>query len=204
MKEITLWFDVDSTMIHTIPTIVDMYNDKYDKQCDYTKTRKWNFGDSCEGITLEDINEFFGSREFFERVEFTEVGLLYFQLLEKFHKYPNIKFGIISKGSVDNLYWKKRFVKDLIPHDKLILESEDVIGRGILQGEFILIDDSSVNLENCGCLHRVLYADDLYGETEWNKSAYSKPSEDTGIDVVTTAKELKDYILYVLKKENIL
>lgn len=205
-KEVTIWWDLDNTLLNSTKEIVRQFNNKHNQNNDWKLTKKWNFTDVCEGITNAEVNEMFGSKEFFDNVEFTELIKVYFKLANGIYETEygdevDVLMGIISKGNESNLYYKENQLLNKIPYDRKKLESDTTMDKSSINGEFMLIDDNQDCLLTCGCKYKVLYAP--FGKCEWNEKIYDLYSEESGVDIVSSAKELYQYILYALKKENI-
>lgn len=203
---ITIWWDLDNTLLNSTKEIVRQFNNKHNQTNDWRLTKKWNFTDVCEGITNTEVNEMFGSKEFFDNVEFTELMKIYFGFLNGVYESDcgdevDVFMGIISKGNRSNLYYKDTQLLNRIPYDFKKLEPDTTMDKSSINGEFMLIDDNYECLLTCGCKYRVLYAP--FGKCEWNEKIYDLDAEESGIDIVSNAKELYQYIIYALKKENI-
>lgn len=203
---LTLWFDLDNTLLNSTKEIVRQFNNRYNQANDWTLTKKWNFTDVCEGITNSEVNEMFGSKEFFDNVKFTELIKVYFKLANGIYETEygdevDVLMGIISKGNESNLFYKENQLLNKIPYDCKKLESDATMNKSSINGEFLLVDDNQECLLTCGCKYKVLYAP--FGKCEWNEKIYDLDSEESGIDIVSNAKELYQYVLYALKKENI-
>lgn len=201
-KNITLFFDFDNTLVEAVKRITEMYNKKYNDNADWEKVYRWNLYDQCTQITEDDISEFFGSEEFFVGLDKTLLGYSYSVLRDDLKRYPHIKFGIITKGNPNNLYWKEKFINKWFSPDILKLECASTMSKHSISGEYLLIDDNEKCVLTCGCKYKLLYAPQ--GKREWNENVYDLPSDESDIDVIDTYYDAYKYIMYALKQDGII
>ena len=193
----TIWFDFDNTLVNSTMQIVDMYNNEYDESVDWTKVYNWNFEDQCKQITLQDIDRYFGSRDFFE-----DVDLLYdmVDLFDYYSTATSLTIGVATKGNKSNLNYKKNYIDEILFADKILLMDDSTMDKSQVEG-LILVDDNSHCLKTCKCRYKILYAP--LGKRQWNEDVYDLPSDETDILIVKNGYELRNLIDYILKKENL-
>ncbi|HHT98242.1 MAG TPA: hypothetical protein GXZ90_10170 [Clostridiales bacterium] len=142
MKKIFL--DFDGTIVNSVKKIVQLYNERFQKQAEWTKVNKWNFTDQCPEIE-SSIKSFFASDEFYEDLELYDFNTLrVFNLLK--NKYEVI---ICTIGCVDNVAKKSQWIKKNLKHENIILLAKDnnIMDKSIIDmSGGIIIDDHENNL----------------------------------------------------------
>lgn len=188
-----LFFDVDNTITNSTKRFVDIYNQIYNADADWTKCYRWDYSDICP--LLEDAETIFAREDFYKGIEFTDryirsvIGMLH---LEKF----DINF--ITIGTKENLKYKKLWLNKNFPfvnkNNYFLLEKTSMGKEEIPMQNGILIDDNYINLLTSNadlkiCMHK---------ETEWNKGV-----ERSGFVRLHNSLELFKYIIE-LKEEGVI
>lgn len=163
-----LFVDFDQTMVDSISPICSMYNEDYCNHVGFIEAKPylvtdWNFKDQCTLIGRKQIDKYFNSKRFFDRVWFIENAE---ETINKLRKTFDIY--IVSMGGFKNLYYKKKWCKKNLPYAKFVgcnfLFHKDKRHIKMNKND-VFIDDGLNNLINQRCGTRLLYGD-IY---DWNE-----------------------------------
>ena len=193
MKKI-LFLDVDNTICNSTKRFVEIYNQEYNANADWTKCCKWDYSDICP--LLEDAETFFAREDFYnDQLEFMDeyiksvIAMLYLQ---------GYDINFITIGTKDNLKYKEKWLEGnftYISKDKYHLLEKTCMGKEeIDMQDAILVDDSCVNLLTSNadlkiCMHK---------PTEWNSDV-----EKSGFVRLNNSMELYSYIMKLEKEGEI-
>lgn len=162
-----LFLDFDGTVVCTIKSIVDLYNQDFKyyknfKPIEWSDIETWGFTE-CNCATSDYINTYFNQERFYDILEYQENAK---EILDELKKHFNIK--IVSMGYSPNLKGKEIWIKKNMPYAEFIgvnfKDYEDKAHIDMSGG--ILIDDSANNLITSNSDVKICYGD-FY---EWNKN----------------------------------
>lgn len=189
-----LFIDFDNTIANSSEVIVDMLNERFDKNENFEKLRKYDFSDLFPECSYWDIEKFFNSDEMFERLK------IFPNMIETVDAFKDFfdEISIVTIGTKDNLENKKRFLKE----NNLELTFYGIENNG-------RSDKSSVDMHNgvfiddhIGCLHssnakiKILMKNVENGE--WNKV---EPNDD--IYVVNNWYEVYSIFDFIKKNKEL-
>lgn len=193
MKKL-LFLDVDNTICNSTKRFVEIYNQEYNINADWTKCYKWDYSDICP--LLEDSETFFAREDFYnDKLELVDnyikgvIAMLYLQ------KYD---INFVTIGTKNNLKYKEKWLKENFPYiskDKYHLLEKTNMGKeeiSMLGG--ILVDDNYINLLTSNadlkiCMHK---------RTEWNKDV-----ERSGFVRLHNSMELYHHLMKLEKEGKI-
>lgn len=167
-EKIKLFLDYDMTIVNSIKTICDMYNEEYSNHVGFTPAnhdlvQKWDFKDQCP--LLNNCERYFSSKEFFDRVEFIEDNTK--EVIQKHAE----KFYIIicSIGTPSNIAYKSLWLEKNLPFikDYVMLRNKGTkMNKSIVNmSDSVFVDDVSSNLLSSNADVKILFGK----EYEWNK-----------------------------------
>lgn len=189
-----LFIDFDNTIANSSEVIVDMLNERFGKNENFEKLRKYDFSDLFPECSYWDIEKFFNSDEMFERLK------IFPNMIETVDAFKDFfdEISIVTIGTKDNLENKKRFLKE----NNLELTFCGIENNG-------RSDKSSVDMHNgvfiddhIGCLHssnakiKILMKNVENGE--WNKV---EPNDD--IYVVNNWYEVYSIFDFIKKNKEL-
>lgn len=174
-KQLKVYLDVDNTIIKSSNYMASWYNEKY---CHVSGWREaigkdiyyFNGTDELPLITLDDINELFSGKEFWEKIEVYEDCTNTLSRLTDTGKYI---FTFCSIGTSRNISNKTLFLEKEFPfvkqHELLVKNfgAETRMGKDKLVADGLLIDDHHDNL-NGSALFEILFMGE--GLKDWNKN----------------------------------
>ena len=185
MKKI-LFLDVDNTICNSTKRFVEIYNQEYNQQADWTKCYKWDLSDICP--LVKDSGLYFAREDFYnDKLELIDnhvkgiIAILYLQ---------GYDVHFITIGTKNNLKYKEQWLERNFPYitkDKYhLLEKTDMGKSEISMINGILVDDNYINLLTSSadlkiCMHK---------ETEWNKDI-----EKSGFKRLHNSMELYNYLM---------
>lgn len=185
-----LFFDVDNTITNSTKRFVDIYNQVYNANADWTKCYRWDYSDICP--LLEDSEQFFARPDFYTNIELTDE---YIKGVISMFYLTGYDIHFVTIGTKDNLKYKKNWLVEQFPFvsdSKMILLEKTDMGKGeidMIGG--ILIDDNYINLLTSNADHKIC----MHKKTEWNSGV-----ERSGFKRVEDSLKLYDYIM-TLEKE---
>ena len=193
MKKI-LFLDVDNTICNSTKRFVEIYNQEYNANADWTKCYKWDYSDICS--LLEDSETFFAREDFYnDKMELTDTHIKDIIAILYLRGY-NINF--VTIGTKNNLKYKEKWLEKKFPYiskDKYHLLEKISMGKEeIHMQDGILVDDSCINLLTSNadlkiCMHK---------RTDWNKDI-----ERSGFIRLNNSMELYDYLMQLEKEGEI-
>lgn len=174
MNKYNLFLDFDNTIVDTISAIVELYNEDYSqregfKRINPKNVKSWEFKE-CSLATYEEINKYFGTQRFFDKLNFYEKAVPTLRILSHIYN-----ITIVSHGYPQNLLLKEKWVKDNIfsrvykPFNCKFIgvnweEYPDKSHVDMTGG--IFVDDSITNLKTSNAKYKILYGECF----EWNES----------------------------------
>lgn len=193
MKKL-LFLDVDNTLCNSTKRFVEIYNQEYNANADWTKCYKWDYSDICP--LLEDSEIFFAREDFYnDKMELTDthikgiIAILYLR---------GYDINFVTIGTKNNLKYKEKWLEKNFPYiskDKYHLLEKTSMGKEeIHMQDGILVDDSYINLLTSNadlkiCMHK---------RTDWNKDI-----ERSGFIRLNNSMELYNYLMK-LEKEGVI
>jgi len=177
-----LYIDIDSTIINTAETFIDMYCKKKGIKKNFYDLKDWKFRSIDRNINVKEFLNYIETEEFFNKVQF------YDDFLRFYVKYGDkFNFIFVTIGSKKNLELKKKFIFRSLP----TIENVKYIGlennkNDIDMSNGIQIDDKYDNL-NTNAKLKILqknnietdynqvkeYRDDLYIMQDWKQISES-------------------------------
>ena len=114
-----LFLDFDCTIVNTIKSIVDLYNEDFKyykkfKKINWIDVNTWDFKE-CDCASAEYINTYFNQQRFFDKVEFMDNGEEVLKRLSK--KYEII---VVSMGYSPNVFAKSVWMNNHMPYAKFV------------------------------------------------------------------------------------
>lgn len=163
-----IFLDFDNTLVESNKRIIEMINDKYNLNKSEKDLSDYYYSTIYENITPNEIEDMFGSGDFFDNLVFKS------NALEIYNKYKN-KYEIIitTKGNSDNLEKKERWLREHLDNNIKFLglngDSHDKSSVNMNKG--IQIDDNANCLRTNASVH-ILYKD--YNDYPWQKGCENK------------------------------
>ncbi len=156
-SKLNLFLDADDTILNSSEVVIDIINKKYNTNKTIENLKDWGYKSIYKYITIEEVEEIYNSKEFFEKIKLKE-GFIKF--VNDFNKY--IKITIITKGWEENLLHKKNFFKYNLPQAKFLgmcfAENNSFDKSNIDMSEGIQIDDRTDCLQSNANI-KILYRD---------------------------------------------
>lgn len=193
MKKL-LFLDVDNTICNSTKRFVEIYNQEYNTNADWTKCYKWDYSDICP--LLQDAEIFFAREDFYnEQLDLMDdyvkgvIAMLYLQ---------GYDINFVTIGTKDNLKYKEKWLKENFPYiskDKYhLLEKTNMGKEEIHMQDGILIDDNYINLLTSNadlkiCMHKPV---------EWNRDV-----ERSGFVRLNNSMEMYHHLIK-LEKEGVI
>lgn len=173
-----LYIDFDSTIVNSDKAICSIYNDTYKdydgfEPADWRKHRNWAYKHICplihehEEYPVQVVKDYFGSQEFFDRLEFYEdakevIG----------HLTQKYKVIICTSAFPMNASRKVLWIEEHLPMVDEIIILIDKSGNGygksrvaMMEEDAIFIDDHPKNLYSTKAAQKYLYK---FKETDYN------------------------------------
>lgn len=189
-----LYLDVDNTICNSTKRFVEIYNQEYNQQADWTKCYKWDYSDICP--LLEDAEVIFAREDFYnDKLEFMDK---YIKLIIQLLHLQDYGINFVTIGTKNNLKYKEQWLKVQFPYihknNYHLLEKTNMGKEEIHMQDGALIDDSYINLLTSNsdlkiCMHK---------PTGWNKDV-----ERSGFIRLNNSLELYDFIKK-LEKEGVI
>lgn len=180
-----IYFDVDNTICNSTKRFVEIYNEEYNQQADWTKCNKWDYSDICP--LLDDAEPIFARKDFYNK----QLELMDSQIktiITLLH-WENYDIHFVTIGTKDNLKYKREWLKRKFPfistRNHHLLEKTNMGKEEIHMQDGILVDDNYINLLTSNadlkiCMHKPV---------EWNKDI-----ERSGFIRLNNSLELYDFI----------
>lgn len=189
MKKI-LYFDVDNTICNSTKRFVEIYNEIYNEQADWTQCYQWDYLDICPKLKEPELifarEDFYNDKlNFKDKYIYTVIKLLY--LLD-------YEIHFVTIGSEDNLKYKTDWLIQKFPYVPIenyhLLHKLDMGKEEVDMKDGIIIDDNFINLSSSNaslkiCMHKIV---------EWNEDV-----EANGFIRLKDGFELYEF-LYMLEK----
>lgn len=180
-----LYLDVDNTICNSTKRFVEIYNEEYNQQADWTKCYKWDYSDICP--LLENAEVIFAREDFYnDKLELMDKYIKTIILLLNLQDY-DIHF--VTIGTKDNLKYKELWLEKQFPYiskkNYHLLEKTNMGKEEIHMQDGILVDDNYINLLTSNsdlkiCMHK---------RTGWNKDI-----ERSGFIRLNNSLELYEFI----------
>ena len=163
-----LFLDFDCTIVNTIKSIVDLYNEDFKyykkfKKINWIDVNTWDFTE-CNCATPEYINTYFNQQRFFDRVEHMDWAEKILDILKE-----DFEITIVSSGYSPNLIAKEKWVNEYLPYCNFIgvnlKEYKDKSHIDMSDG--IFIDDSASNLETSNAAIKICFGDEYPWNNKW-------------------------------------
>lgn len=110
-NKIMLYLDVDDTIIKSSEAVIKILNKKYNitPPKSVNDMKDWGYRSIYKNITRCEVEEIYGSDEFFNIVEFDQDFLNFYNLNKN-----KIEITICTKGTKDNIEKKEKFIKNAL------------------------------------------------------------------------------------------
>ena len=190
-------FDFDETIVNTIHSVVDCYNDDYKEHENYIIpnpqcVQQWNMLDQLFLANNNFMNSIFEEKRFFEKLTVKDGMKEFISELQL----DGHQVVICTKGTFKNISMKSEFINHHFPNVETIFMSIDnttksEINKSLIDMSYgIIIDDHQDNLFSSNAKYKICFAE--YGlDKEWNYkwTEYS----------VKSVEELKHIITKIIK-----
>ena len=189
-----LYLDVDNTICNSTKRFVEIYNQEYNQQADWTKCYNWDYSDICP--LLEDAEVIFAREDFYNyKLELMDN---YMATIIRLLHLQNYDIHFVTIGTKYNLAYKEKWIEEQFPYipktNYHLLEKTDMGKEEIHMQGGILVDDNYINLLTSNsdlkiCMHK---------KTGWNKGV-----ERSGFIRLNDSLELYEFIKK-LEKEGVI
>jgi 5'(3')-deoxyribonucleotidase len=169
MNKTKLFLDMDNTIINTIKSFCECYNDLYQfrpgfKEACWCNVEKYNMKDECPLILNK--NDIFGSYLFFQKAEFINENT--YDVIKKLNeKYQVI---ICTIGIPKNLSFKSLWVEERLPFidDYILIKNSNCkMDKSIVNmSNSIFVDDYTDNLDSSNAAYKIVFGD----EYSWSQT----------------------------------
>lgn len=136
----TIVLDFDDTLVKSGEAVIKILNKKYGTNKTIYDSKDWNFRSVKRELGEEEINEIFGSKEFFEIIEWNNQALEFLKTFKSVYNYL-----ICSKGTKQNLKRKEKFLEDNLR----IIYKIDFEFIGLEFYESSSLNKSAIDFSNC-------------------------------------------------------
>ena len=192
-EKITLYLDVDDTIIKSSETIIDILNARNNTHKSINDLSDWGYRSICPTLNFDTLNEIFASEEFFDRVKIDPE----FQRFYKKHK-RDFNFVFVSKGVPLNIKRKEKFLKKNFPRSKFIscpiTEEQNFDKSHINMTNGIQIDDRFDCLATTTANVKILYKQGK--DYSWNQPTRTLEN----LYITNTWKEIVSILEFALKQ----
>lgn len=162
-----LYIDFDGTIVNTIKSIVELYNEDFQYYKKFIPIKWWEINTwdftECNCTTPEYINTYFNQQRFFGKLTYMDLAK---ETLDELKDDYNII--IVSSGYSPNLKAKELWIKKNLPYCKFIgvnLKEYNDKSHINMSEASVFIDDSANNLITSNAEMKICFGD-IY---EWNK-----------------------------------
>jgi len=173
MSKQKIFLDYDSTIVDSIKAFMDVYNEKYIKhpnfiKADWYKAEPMHLLDQC--TLLDHVDEIFGSKRFFEVVEFINPNTK--RILKEICQEYDVR--ICSIGIPSNLAYKAWWIEENLPfinESILLMKKHCKMDKSVvnMSGEnSIIIDDSEKNLISSNADYKICFGEVNELNNTWN------------------------------------
>lgn len=189
-----LYLDVDNTICNSTKRFVEIYNQEYNQQADWTKCYNWDYSDICP--LLGDAEVIFAREDFYNNK--LELMDNYMATIIRLLHLQNYDIHFVTIGTKYNLAYKEKWLEEQFPYipkkNYHLLEKTDMGKEEIHMQGGILVDDNYINLLTSNsdlkiCMHKI---------TGWNKDI-----ERSGFIRLNDSLELYEFIKK-LEKEGVI
>ena len=136
----TIVLDFDDTLVKSGEAVIKILNKKYGTNKTIYDSKDWNFRSVKRELGEEEINEIFGSKEFFEIIEWNNQALEFLKTFKSVYNYL-----ICSKGTKQNLKRKEKLLEDNLR----IIYKIDFEFIGLEFYESSSLNKSAIDFSNC-------------------------------------------------------
>lgn len=191
VKKITVFIDIDNTIVNFSKQIVEKLNELLSMNKDYNELKKFDFSDLFPDVDSEIKERIFYNKNFYVNIEkFQDVDRVLMEINKKF----NIVF--ITKGTTESLQAKEKWLKNnLYSGIKYKFIGLPIFSdkTEIDMSKGIMIDDQIEYLIKSNALIKILFSDKR-NETEWN-------NELINIDgyIVESWQEILEILMFIRK-----
>lgn len=158
-----VFLDFDNTIVESNKRIIELLNEKYGLNKTEDDLTDYYYTSICDKVKPAEIEDLFGSKAFFENLEFKPF------ILETFRKYEGkYDFIITTKGNEENLKLKEQWIREHLSKDVkfLGLSGNPHDKKRVNMKKGIQIDDNAKCLRTNADVH-ILYKD--YHSFPWQK-----------------------------------
>ena len=140
MKKTIVW-DFDETLVKSSKAFVAVKSAIDGAEYDWQSVTQWNYGDIIPNLSDEEVEDIFGSDEFYQELEIYEGALDCLM----WAKENGFKMVLASKGTLMNISKKAKFVKEYIDLFDEFVFLGNVKDKHILSiyGNCLYIDDNA-------------------------------------------------------------
>lgn len=157
----TVYCDFDGVIVDTIEAIVSLYNEDFRyykkfKEIAPYEINTYNFKE-CECASRKQIDAYFNTPRFFERVKFMPYA---YETLKNLSEVYNIK--VVSMGHRPNLLQKEQWLSEYFdfPYDFVPVNVKNYNNKShIDMTDGVFIDDSIKNLFSSNASHKICFGD---------------------------------------------
>ena len=202
-----IFIDMDETLTKSICAFVETYKEAHRYELEegllpypiWEGISLWNMKDEMPFLKLKELNDIFDSPRLFDHLAFYSDtnGVTMKDFIRELLDENDVDVKIASKGNMQNLYYKHKFIKQKLPFfsiDNFIPMMGTKMDKSELEG-LVLLDDNQGNLYSANVKYRVLV--NFSGKKkEWNSKAMDDPTIYKCFsvsDVINTVKELLDF-----------
>lgn len=177
-------FDFDGVMANSCKAITQIYNELYNDNQDYRNNKLWSFADVCPKSNPQEINSWFDTDIFFDRLEpFMDV----INIMRESYT-SGYKIAIVTCHKAKGMYNKSKFIKKYIDFPVQViyieLNENDCIDKSVIN-TYLHVDDSLSALDTIQSKYKICFGDYHYNNTD----KYIK---------VGNAKELREEIFKII------
>lgn len=197
-EKITLFLDVDDTVLHSSEAVVQIMNEKYGTNKTVQDVTDWGYRSIYSGANFDNVNEIFSSERFWNIVQIDPD----FERFYHDHK-RHFNFVFVSKGVPLNLkrkeaFLKKHFSKATFLPCALSKEVNCYDKSHINMTNGIQIDDRFDALETTNANCKILYKRGT--DRQWNKQTAVLDN----LYIVDTWKEIIKILEFALVEEELM
>ena len=213
-NKITLFIDVDDTIINSSQTVLDILTEKHKIQEKKTLNdlKDWQYRSVCKEIKSKEVQEVYSSDGFFENVKINETFLDFYK-----QNQDNFNFVFVTRGSAQNLSKKQEYLKNQlgntfdyvgidVDYEKWLYEYVDKFDKiwtnrprkNIDMSKGIQIDDTLDCLTTSNAKLKILLKDSPL-DFHWNRQVIH--SDD--IYIAESWKDIIEIVTFLQKAEEI-
>ena len=167
MKFKEIFVDFDETIANSLKEVCNIYNEKYNEDAIWQRTKVWSLKDECPILKKDELTDMFSLDKFFDNLTL-KYGA--YEVLSELSK--DYTITIVSIGTMENCSKKSVFINANLPFvsnsilipfekDRLVMDKSSVdMSNGIF------IDDVEDNLFSSNAKLKVLYEN--IPNADWN------------------------------------